>query len=148
MHALKSASENIGAADVSGMAKMLEIAGRQINTEYINAWNGVLIKSLDDLLCGIKKALAVHDPFFQNNFQNNISSASRGELAEGLNALKDALGEMDAGVINKTVGSLERLSPSDSVLSVLKSISNNILLAEYDEALELIDSLLSEIAAS
>ena len=59
-----------------------------------------------------------------------------------LGKLKTALDTMDGGAITESLDNLQKVTLADDIAAVIRSISNNILLAEYDEAETLIQSLL------
>ena len=52
---------------------------------------------------------------------------------------------MDAGIINRILDNLQKTAYSDQMDEIVRNLFNNILLAEYDEALSLIDSLLENL---
>ena len=58
-------------------------------------------------------------------------------------ALKEALEAFDAGTINKTVESLRSLAPEEN-RGIIENIFQNILVSEYDDAGELIQTLLEK----
>ena len=55
VHALKSASANIGADVLSADAEALEIAGLRMDTDYINENTGAFLTNLEALLNRIRK---------------------------------------------------------------------------------------------
>jgi len=61
VHALKSASANVGASELSEAAKALEQAGNQGDLPYIESHNGDFIIALEQLLKDIGKALSLYD---------------------------------------------------------------------------------------
>ena len=58
--------------------------------------------------------------------------------------MKAALENLDADTINRTVDDLQRSARAGDAAIAVRNISNNILLAEYDEAISMINALLQE----
>ena len=54
--------------------------------------------------------------------------------------LKTALEDMDAGAINQAVDNLAKLACADELKNVIRKVSMHILMAEYDEAVALLES--------
>ena len=139
VHALKSALAYIGADELSETAKTLEMAGRSNDLEFINVNNGNFIIKLQKLLDNISGAMSSHssngvmDPplIKQEHFKAEIAN------------LKIAIDNMDSGVIDRTIDTLLKSARSDDVKTIVKNISRHILMAEYDEAAALTDSLLN-----
>ena len=141
VHALKSASANIGAGELSEKAKALEMAGENNDLNFVETHITCFLTSLELLLRNI----------------NNAISASRENTEEGRNIfdavlfkselvkLKDALNSLDAGTINNTVDNLRTMGRSESIGVLIQNISEKILICEYDEAVVLIEELLEEI---
>jgi len=139
VHAVKSASANIGADKISEAAYALEMAGQQGDLAYIEANNGAFLSEMERLLGDIGLALSLRDA-------NSVTLADPQEI-ERFNAeltrLKAALEAMDAGEINRSADMLLR-SACDEDKATIRKISNYIVMFEYDEAAALIDSLLTE----
>ena len=142
-HALKSASFNIGASSLSDLAKALELAGLRKDMLYIKAHTPRFLMSLESLIKKIndylngrveadKKAVCECEP------------ANMEELKPELVKLRNAIDVMDGGVINETVGILQKMTHTEEIAAVIKNIAKKILLAEYDETEQLIDALLME----
>jgi len=139
VHALKSASANIGADKVSEAAYALEMAGYQENVSFLEANNEHFLFMLEQLLNNISNTLSLHS---ENNGKPCafVSEQFKIDLAN----LKTALEYMDVKAINKTVDNLLKSMCPDDVKAILRKISKHILMVEYDEANALIESLLHE----
>jgi PAS domain S-box-containing protein len=138
VHALKSASANIGADGLSEMAKELEMASEQGNLNYIQKHNASFLLALESLLGNINVAINT-----KQEAQNDVTEEPDTTVFHfELKKLKSALEEMDVNIINKTNGSLMSLAKTGESGSVVKNISDNIFMAEYDKAIELIEKLL------
>jgi len=138
VHALKGASANIGAVELSQTAYALEMAGRRGDLPFIEANNDNLLIMMDVLMSNIEKILA-----FRNTANGKIDGSSETEqIKPELIKLQAALNKMDADVINKTIDVLLKISTSNDIKAIIRKIAKDILLVNYDEAGVLIESLL------
>ncbi|MDR1688432.1 MAG: response regulator [Clostridiales bacterium] len=140
VHAMKSASANVGALEVSELAKNLETAGKNEDVLFIKENNGEFFQRLN----GIVKSLAV----VLNKTEEKTEGAEEqtddtARLTEDLTTLKNALDEMDMSTIDAMVADLENLKWSAATKSAISEISHAIIMFEYDTATELIDKLLA-----
>jgi PAS domain S-box-containing protein len=138
VHALKSASANIGAEELSKAAALLEQAGERQDREYIESHTPALLASLETILHNIMNVLALRE----DKHENGKYDIER--LRSELSILKEALKSFDAGTINKSVETLGNIARSGSVKNQVFDISERILLGEYEEALSVIERLLKE----
>ena len=141
VHAMKSAAASIGADRLSEMAKDLEEAGRREDREYIEANNEGFISALASLVERIRDALSTREPAGGKSRE----PVDADELKKALVALKTVLADMDLAAMNRMADELIRLPKTEDMAAVISDIANNILMAEYNEAAELIDSLLGKI---
>ena len=138
IHAMKSATANIGADGLSGDARDLEEAGERGDLGYIEAHYAHFAKNLKLLLESISSVLA------QKNDKGNKDSAGfdAGTIKEPLVTLRAALDALDAGIINDTIEDLKQKQLPDNLSAVISDIYEKILVCEYEEAASLIDTLL------
>jgi CheY-like chemotaxis protein len=136
VHALKSASANIGAEELSKAAAILEQAGERQDSEYIRSHTPALLASLETILHNIMNVLALRE----DRSENDKYDAE--ELGSELSILKEALKSFDAGTINKSVDALGNIVRSGSVKTQILDISEKILVGEYEDALDIIEELL------
>jgi len=139
VHALKSASASLGAADLSEQAKVLEIAGRQEDTSFIRLQNPKFLTSLEILL---------------NNIDTALSSVKKQEaeapleveaLKSELCKLKEAFDVFDFGAINEIVGNLQKFAQAPEIAESLENVLQNTVIGEYEKAVAAIDTLLKEV---
>ena len=135
VHALKSAAANIGAGTLSDAAKDLEMAGVHEDTSYIEAHNEKFLDMLGKVLCDIKRAL----PSQKEGNQIDMNA-----FTEELIKLKHALEKMDARSIKSIMDTLKESAPEKHA-ELVKRIARNILMSEYDEAIECIEATLHKI---
>jgi CheY-like chemotaxis protein len=141
IHALKSASANIGAYTLPESAYALEIAGQKGDLDFIEQNNGQFMAALERLLSGIEIALLSYNRSRQEGSSlSGMSSA--GDMKEELTGLKKALQVMDAAAIFPTVDKLLEMNLPDEAMAIIRRISKHVMMVEYDEADALIDSLL------
>jgi PAS domain S-box-containing protein len=139
VHALKSAIGNIGAVELSEAAKGLEGAGRQRDLEYIKKHGGAFMEAVGALAGEIEGKLEK-----RRGEESGKGSADLGELREGLKEQKEALEALDAGRMNSAIEALLKLKLPEAERTAVREISKNILIAEYENALNIIESLLKE----
>jgi len=138
VHAIKSASANIGAGDTSRLASVLEDAGLRNDWKFITDNNNKFLDILTKLLKDIKNALLQYDA---KSADDNEKDHERDALIQKeLKTLKSALDSIDIDAINIAVAALLRLARTEEEKKTIRDISHHVLLFEYDEANELIDS--------
>jgi len=140
VHALKSASASIGAAELSAQALALETAGKAGDMAFIRENLPAFAKRLEELVGGIKaweKIMKDRDsekPAVANGLNDTVIPLLH-ELVEALKLQKaDDIDEI-----------LERISaqPLDATLkTAVEKISDEVLIAEYDKAMVILESLL------
>jgi len=147
VHALKSASANVGADGISAAAYALEMAGLQDDQAYIDENNGAFLAALEKLVADIAAALP------SGGANGNAGGAGGGEVADpgsalqliaGLASLKTALEDMDIAAIDQSVSSLANSALTADEEAFVRKISKLVLLGEYDEAITLIDGFSSQ----
>jgi HPt (histidine-containing phosphotransfer) domain-containing protein len=144
VHALKSAIASIGSAQMSQAAYELEKAAKGSDADFINKNNEAFLDDLSLLLRRINKAVTEY---------NNVNRAAQTDSDSGdserfkseLGKLKTALDNMDAGVIYPTIDNLLKIAYTDEAVTAVKNISGKIMLAEFDEASVLAETLMREV---
>ena len=137
VHGLKSASAIIGANKISENAKALEAAGEKGDLTFISANNDNFLSDLKSLLNNINNTLQLSS---KTSAETVNSEIPRLELAK----LKTALASYDVTAINDIIKNLEKFSQQNGIAASVSAISDKILVAEYDEAITLIEELLKE----
>jgi len=135
VHAIKSASANIGADEVSSLAAALETAGENNDWDYINRRNDKFLAGLDKVLASIKAALTAFDA----KCDGEKEYVKDEQIQKELDDLKAALDDINIDLINNLVDTLLNQARTDDEKRALRDISHHILMFEYDEARELID---------
>ncbi|MCL2218789.1 MAG: ATP-binding protein [Chitinispirillia bacterium] len=136
VHALKSASANIGAVKLSEAARDLEIAAKDRNMEFIKANNQILLDDLAAILDGIDICLE------SINSKKQCADTDTGAMKAELAVLKASIDEMNVSEINNSVKKLREYTGDKNAGGTIDKILQNTLIGEYDEAIVLIDKLL------
>ncbi|MDR2572588.1 MAG: PAS domain-containing protein [Oscillospiraceae bacterium] len=139
IHALKGALANIGAQKLSGKAMELEQAGLREDLKFIERHTDAFLDALEELLSSVFFAISSNTEK-STDAQEDMSR----ELKDELMNLKNALDDMDGYKINHCSDLILEIRCSEDVKSTLRSISKHVLMAEFDEATELIEKLLEE----
>ncbi|GHU50180.1 hypothetical protein AGMMS49975_00670 [Clostridia bacterium] len=136
VHALKSASANIGATRVSEFAKALEESGNKEDYRFIAENNDEFIQQLRFLLKNISPLLRQSN---EDKTSDNTSTDDVEALKENFGNLKNALAEMDISKVDDIMKVLQDMTWSADVRDVLDKISHFVLMFEFDDAVSLID---------
>jgi HPt (histidine-containing phosphotransfer) domain-containing protein len=137
VHALKSASANIGAGELSKAAYILEQAGQSGELPYVKDNCAPFLVMLERLLKNIDSLLASSE-----ESENEADDFDKDMFLTELNILKKAIGDMDGDSINEAIELLLRSPCPHDIKSTIRKISSHLLMTEYDEAEELIETLL------
>jgi CheY-like chemotaxis protein len=138
VHALKSASANIGAFDLSNFAKELEDAGKRADSAFVELNNAKFLGNLKTLLDDIGQVLA-------SNMEGKQGPVDLGLLKSELGKLEGALKVLDFDAMNKASDDLQKFAQADEVGASVEKILQSVLIGEYDEATLTIDNLLKEV---
>jgi HPt (histidine-containing phosphotransfer) domain-containing protein len=130
VHALKSASASIGAAEISETAKALEEAGKQEDLVYINAHTAQFLTDLQTVLSNISAAIPIIQP---------ESREISGELRNELHKLKYALNASDAAAIDRLINNIKRKEHDNAFIG---DMLETALTGAYEKAVLLIDELI------
>jgi signal transduction histidine kinase/CheY-like chemotaxis protein len=140
VHALKSASASLGAAEVSGNAARLEAAGRAGEMAFIQENLSGFTRQLTELIEGITAAL-------NEDTMTGVpsgSAASSLPIAE-LNNLALALKSQSASDIDRLLDELNEKPLSAETKTAVDRISDAVLMVEFENAVEIIGGLLNGI---
>ena len=137
VHAIRSASANIGANEVSRMAHDLENAGVKKDWDYIRHRNNNFITALEQLLGNIKTAISSYDV----HEDSEDDSDRDGKMQNELSNLKAAIDIFDIVTVNNSVDDLLKLARREDEKKNIRDISQHILMFEYDKALRIIESM-------
>jgi len=138
VHALKSASANIGATQLSEISLALETAGKDGNRAYIDEYTPRLIYDLKLLLHNIGNFLRANTDQSQEGAAINTDA-----LKNTLNKLKEAISDVAIGEMRAAMKELQPYASSNNpVAAQIDSILKCALGGRYDEAVGLIEAVL------
>ena len=141
MNHLSSTTISIGAAALSETAQVLETAVERNDIAFVHSHNTAFVSGLESLLKQINTCLS-------NQVSEGVAAVGFPDLDKfkaGLIRLSEALSIMDRGGINKALTDLQESAPTEKYALGVKDIANRIIIAEYDEAEALVDSMLSKV---
>ena len=128
-HALKSASANIGAYELSETAKTLEMAGKTEDSAFIQKYNPKFIVDMEELLSNVGKVIEQ---------ENKIDKEKlKAELAK----LKTALENSDSKTIEEARRGLKEFTRAIKIGNTIRNILQSALTGEYKEAIALIENM-------
>ena len=144
VHAIKSASGSIGAANLSDFAKHLELAGKNEDMSYIEKNTPLFLEDFKVLLENIAHTLTSRSGEMEEPESVNADNRDTETLRREMGELKEALNMMDAGKADEIVSRLHKGKWGKAINDRIESISKHILLSDYDEAIAVIDALSAE----
>jgi len=140
IHALKSASASIGAAEVSARAAELEAVGKAGNLALLRKDLPAFAEQLAELIHDIKKALEPRAPENRNASVSSLLVSHTSILTE----LAEALKSQNISEIDRILDDINREQLDTETKEILEKISDNVLMAEFDSALKAIEQLLNK----
>jgi HPt (histidine-containing phosphotransfer) domain-containing protein len=151
VHSLKSASRSIGAIKTSESARILEDAGKSGDSIFVEKFNPIFITELEDLAGNIETALSaiaqqdMNQPDQETAQDADLKKQNMATLAINLNRLKRELETMNIGMVNELISSLQLEKWGKEIDDFILQISRQVLLFDYEEAVQCINSLLKNI---
>ncbi|MCL2293459.1 MAG: ATP-binding protein [Spirochaetes bacterium] len=149
IHALKSASASIGAAEVSGKAAELEAAGKAKDLAFIEKNLGSFVKQLTALVRNIQAALEIsNEQLAESKIQpgNSLLTAHYSLITDLLKALESKKIDDIDRILEEIKEQAKQQSPDTKTIEILEKISDYILMTEFDSAAEAIRSILKGAA--
>ena len=140
VHALKSASASLGAAEISAEAASMEAAAKAGDMAFIEANLGGFAARLSALVDSINAALERRKA---SSMTDNGGQA--GDLPVFLSLLKDlkaALESEDDAGIDRIIEELKDKNRDPKTAETLEQISDQVLMSEFDSAIEAVCALL------
>jgi signal transduction histidine kinase/CheY-like chemotaxis protein/HPt (histidine-containing phosphotransfer) domain-containing protein len=137
VHAIKGASRSIGADYVGELAAELEEAGHAENMVMIREKTGVFLEKLQILRDSIADTLNFSDK------EEKIEEAETPLSTLDLDGLREALVNMDTDLVNRKLAEYGEVVMEKQMRNYIGNIEQDVLLFEYDKAIEKIDVLLS-----
>lgn len=135
-HALKSASQSIGAKSISQTAKELEFAGKAGDSEFICNNHSDFIDELTRIASGILVYLKD-----SGNTNEEGETGSQSFLLDNLNRLCTALIEMEVNQVDDALDEIQTKRWNADTEEIIRQISSKILTFDYEEAITLVEKL-------
>ena len=136
VHALKSASASIGAMELSREAAMLEAAGKAGDLALIRQELPGFAAHLEELSAAIAAELGTTGETIASS-----SSAGTAVPVSLLIELKGALMSQKPEQIDKILEELDRQAADPALRNTLETISDQVLMTEFNEALATLEAL-------
>jgi len=136
VHALKSASASIGAAEVSALAAELEKAGNDGDTAFIGEHLPAFARQLRELTENIRAALRLNETAAPHSEYPIVDHSSLFE------ELAEALQKQNVPEIDRIIAALGENSLDIKTKEALDKISDEVLMTEFESALKTIDEVL------
>jgi CheY-like chemotaxis protein len=127
-HAMKAACANVNQPELSGLAKELELAGKEGNEALIQEHTPTFLEKLRLFIDQWDSALEVPDEGASNTKEDTAL------LREKLERIASACDEYDEAVASGLLGELETYSWSKATLHLIASIGEDLLHSDFDEA--------------
>ena len=137
VHAMKAALANIGAQELSHVAASLEAAGRQGDVLYIEQHLDGFRVSLISLNSKISKALAAATLYREESAADGDAEREQ----EAFKHMKEALAADDLDGMDAALAALQALPLNAARREAVSKIAQFILLSEFDEAAQLLDTV-------
>jgi HPt (histidine-containing phosphotransfer) domain-containing protein len=137
VHSLKSASASIGTEEISIKAAELEAAGKTADMAFINEHLPAFTQQLVELIQNIKEVLD------QKESENITDPSSFVDCSSLFNELADALKKQNSADIDRIITALGEEQLDSKTKTALEKISDEVLMTEFDNALEIINSLIT-----
>jgi len=141
VHALKSASASIGAAEISAAAVKLEEAGKKGDKAYINKNLDKFIEDLTTTVAGIASALGLDT---EKPADSTAGSGISHTLFLMLKRLETALKAQKAEDIDRLLNEILRQPVDEKTKKSIEKVSDDILMTEFDNAIKIIDEILND----
>jgi CheY-like chemotaxis protein/HPt (histidine-containing phosphotransfer) domain-containing protein len=128
VHALKSASANVGANALSETAGALEAAGARGDLAYIQAHTPNMLHALETVLVNIGATIA------PKCIESPTGAVDMAQIKANLVKLAEAIDRLDPRAINEAVKCLRSFTDVPGIGDSIENILQNTLIGEYDEA--------------
>ena len=142
VHGIKSAAAYIGADELSRLAQALETAGNQEDLTYIQTYNPKFLSTLESLLHDIDTALK------SDSRGERTTHADRMLLNAELVKLEKAIDNIDPSAIENAMNVIQPFTQAVDVGDTVKELLQHTLIGDYDEAISMIQLLLSHETTS
>jgi len=142
VHSLKSSAASIGAAEVSDIAEKLEAAGRAGDLAFIREHLSDFLEQLTALVKNIGIALrAVPEGNDVQGLPTDINQET--DISRLFRELAESLRSRRVPEIKRVLNVLNRQTVNSRVKEALDKISDQVLMAEFDDAIKIVEELVA-----
>jgi signal transduction histidine kinase/CheY-like chemotaxis protein len=142
VHALKSASASLGALPLSREAEKLEAAGKAGDLAFIRRELPGFAARLEELAAAIGAALKATEEKANATAPQATAPQDATASVSLLLDLQKALTAQKTDLMDKTLEELDRQTTDPAIRESLETISDHVLMAEFEEALALLQTLI------
>lgn len=135
VHSMKSNTATIGADQISGLAKYLEYAARECNTDTINA----LMPLFETEWRRLKGSLEEAFDFNQTSLENKKGEIKESELLELLSILDKAMNESDIDTADGVVAELSEYIYPDEQAELFEIIKIGVLNIDVGQCMQAVE---------
>jgi len=140
VHALKSASTSLGAAEVSAEAAELETAGKAGDIAFIGNHLPVFTEHLMALIKNIQDVLEP-DKSAERDTSGSTLSASHLQM---LKELSEALKSEKVSEIKRILKTLDQQAQDSKLKEIIEQISDQVFMTEFDNAVKTVEELIAK----
>lgn len=141
VHALKSSLANIGATELSELARQHEMAAKEGDTEFINLNIDMLLDRYKELLDIIRRVISNNIFEDELNVEENKKEISSEELHDMLIYLRELLDDLDMDGGKGLIDGLKEFKLDSSIIESLNKIYNYVDNLKFDEAIQELDNI-------
>lgn len=144
-HSLKSVAANIGAAELSELAKQHEYAGKEQNLSYIEETAPLLFEKYQDILNAIGMYLnldAQNTEQEENIQEQNKEWMQKEEYDDIIKNLIDCLNDFDLDMAETVLRGMDEFAFPSSVAEALTQAENKLEQIDYEAAITILEESL------
>ncbi len=140
LHALKSSMLSIGAVTLSGMAKELELAGKDNDTERIRNNHAAMMDEYERILVILRSHVVTESE--DTLSAGSMPVLSDAEFADLLKAFEDAVFTLDGKKVKRALEELQKYSyQGHSLKELLKPLEEKVEMSDFMSAYEAVANL-------
>ncbi|MDR1020478.1 MAG: response regulator [Synergistaceae bacterium] len=137
-HSLKGTSRSVGATDLAEFAALMEENARSGNTSVLHSRINALWENVRLLIDNIYAGLAMHSLLSEGEAEDETPKIHVSDLER----IKESLVKMDIETVNDILVRLSTMPLDSRTKSLISEIEQDVLLFEYEMAIEKINRLL------
>jgi signal transduction histidine kinase/CheY-like chemotaxis protein/HPt (histidine-containing phosphotransfer) domain-containing protein len=140
VHSLKGAARSVGAMDLAHVAAFMEENAKARNMMILHSRTNALWEDLRALIDNIYASLALDA--LMSECEGETAAQTQKIHTRDLETMKESLSKMDISTVNDMLIKLLTMSLDPQTKALISEIEQDVLLFDYDVAIEKIDRLL------